>query len=301
MNLPRISFAAALAPLLVSCGGQSLTTVPRAADAGAPTPACHAFPMPNPPSSGLPHPQAYTALDDGTVRDEVTGLLWQRAVTNVGISHEGAIAACAAKGEHWRLPTRLELLTLVDFTVGSPGPTIAPVFPDTPPEPFWSASLYKGDLGDAWTVSFDIGYSDYGVRNADNLVRCVNEAVSSCPVDPVPAADGDPTHVTDRTTGLTWQQTLDPRQFSWDDAAKYCAGLGAGWRVPSLLELQTIIDDGYEYPAVVAAAFPNTPSEDFWTSTPLADTPGTSWYVDFFYGATDRDVNERLFRVRCVR
>jgi hypothetical protein len=36
--------------------------------------------MPNPASSGLPNPASYTDLGDGTVKDNVTGLIWQQAV-----------------------------------------------------------------------------------------------------------------------------------------------------------------------------------------------------------------------------
>ena len=38
------------------------------------------WPMPNPSSSGLPNPSSYTDLKDGTVQDNVTGLVWQQAV-----------------------------------------------------------------------------------------------------------------------------------------------------------------------------------------------------------------------------
>jgi hypothetical protein len=66
-------------------------------------------------------------------------------------------------------------------------------------------------------------------------------------------------------------------------------------------ETQTIVDDRHEFPAVDPAAFPDTPSVDFWTGTPKAGGGGAAWYVDFFYGASDGDVATRLFRVRCVR
>jgi hypothetical protein len=107
--------------------------------------------------------------------------------------------------------------------------------------------------------------------------------------------------VLDQATGLVWQQTVDPGSYSWGDAVKYCASLGVGWRVPSLTETQTIIDDAREFPAVDAQAFPDTPTVDFWTGTEKADGSGAAWYVDFFYGASDSDVEARLFRVRCVR
>jgi hypothetical protein len=255
--------------------------------------------MPNPTAAGLPNPASYVDNGDGTITDQVTGLTWAAAVDASGFEQDAAVAHCADMGGQWRLPTRVELLSLVDFTIAPPGPTISPVFKDAPGRIFWTASLYAGDPGDVWTVGFDGGYSDYGIRNLPNLVRCVRAPPPSCPATRFePQAGG---LVVDHATGLTWQQQLDPDSFTWDGARAHCAGLGEGWRVPSLTELQSVIDDEKEYPAVDPVAFPDTPSVVFWTSSPRAAGEGAAWYVDFFYGATDADVPERLYRVRCVR
>src|SRR5450432_4196895 len=79
------------------------------AEAGAPS--CAAFPMPNPASAGLPNLASYTSNADGTITDEVTGLVWEGAVDPTLYMQDGAIAHCAAKGGGWRLPTRLELVS----------------------------------------------------------------------------------------------------------------------------------------------------------------------------------------------
>ena len=255
--------------------------------------------MPNPVAAGLPNPASYTANADGTVTDAVTGLTWEGAVTDTAYMQPDAVAHCAAKGGAWRLPTRLELVSLVDYTIAAPGPTINAVFANTPATVFWTASAYYGDVGDEWDVGFDEGYSDYGILNQSNLVRCVLPPAPKCrPARYSVQAGG---LVLDEATGLTWQRTLDPGSYAWGDAKTYCASLGAGWRVPSLTEAQTIIDEGKEAPAFDADVFPNTPTTDFWTSTPKADGSGAVWYIDSLYGATDSDVAARLYRVRCVR
>lgn len=267
----------------------------------APPPAtqCEGFPMPNPASTGLPHPASYTANADGTVTDDVTGLTWEGAVTDKEYMQTEAVDRCAAKGGGWRLPTRLELVSLVDYSIAAPGPTINPVFQNTPSGVFWTASTYYGDDGDKWYVGFDAGYSDYGILNQSDLVRCVLPPAPKCYVSRYqPQASGV---VFDQATGLTWQRTLDPGSYSWDDARAYCASLGPGWRAPSLTETQTIIDDAKEFPAVDTDVFPGTPAESFWTGSAKADGSGAAWYVDVFYGASDSDVTARLFRIRCVR
>ena len=110
--------------------------------------------MPNPARSGLPNPASYTANADGTVSDDVTGLTWEGTVDGTRYMQADAKNHCAAKGAGWRLPTRLELVSLVDFTVAAPGPTIDPIFANAPPEVFWTSSPYYGDVGDAWYVGF---------------------------------------------------------------------------------------------------------------------------------------------------
>jgi hypothetical protein len=281
-----------LALAAVTACGSSSNAPPPARD-------CDGFPMPNPASTGLPHPASYTANADGTVTDAVTGLTWEGAVDDTGTMQQEAIARCTAKGEGWRLPTRLELVSLVDFSIAAPGPTINAIFPRTPATTFWTASAYYGDVGDDWYIGFDVGYSDYGIEDQSSLVRCVRSAPPKCWVSRYQVQPNGT--VFDQASGLTWQQKLDPGSYTWGGALAYCASLGAGWRVPSLTEIQTIIDDGKEFPAVDTSAFPDTPSEDFWTSSPKADGTGAAWYVDFFYGASDSDVAQRLFRVRCVR
>ena len=254
--------------------------------------------MPNPASTGLPNPASYTANADGTVTDDVTGLVWQGVVDDTRYMQDEAAAHCVALGAGWRLPTRLELVSLVDFTLSEP--TIDAVFKDTPPGVYWSSSTYYGDVsGDAWYVGFDAGYSDYGIVDQSNLVRCVRPPVPQCFAPRFEAQAGGA--VLDRATGLVWQAALDPGSYSWDGALAYCESLGAGWRAPSLKEAQTIIDDRMEFPAVDPRAFPDTPSVSFWTSTAKADGSGAAWYIDVFYGASDSDVAARLFRVRCVR
>ena len=292
MRASSLTLAARLTLVALSGCGSSSNEPPPAHD-------CGGFPMPNPVSSGLPRPMSYTANADGTVTDDVTGLVWDGVVDKTAYMQPEALAHCAAKGAGWRLPTRLELVSLVDDSIAAPGPTINAVFKSTPATTFWTASAYYGDVGDVWWIGFDLGYSDYAIEDQSTVVRCVRPPAPTCRVSRYqPQPNGT---VYDQSTGLTWQQTLDEGSYTWGDARTYCAGLGAGWRVPSLTEAQTIIDDTKEFPAVDVTAFPDTPSVDFWTSSAKADGTGAAWYVDFFYGSTDSDVAARLFRVRCVR
>jgi predicted DsbA family dithiol-disulfide isomerase len=48
--------------------------------------------------------------------------------------------------------------------------------------------------------------------------------------------------VTDALTGLIWQQNAPTGAVTWDAARTQCTNLGTGFRLPSLGELQTILD-----------------------------------------------------------
>jgi formylglycine-generating enzyme required for sulfatase activity len=110
--------------------------------------------------------------------------------------------------------------------------------------------------------------------------------------------------VYDTKTKLTWQQTVPSGTYTWAGAKAYCAGLnlgGSGWRLPTAKELQTIVDDSRTNPAIDPTAFPSTPSDYFWSSSPLAGSSSNAWFVLFGYGSTDYYVVSFTYSVRCVR
>ena len=111
----------------------------------------------------------------------------------------------------------------------------------------------------------------------------------------------------DAKTDLTWQRSVAPGTYTWPDANTYCQGLTlgggvAGWRLPTIKELQTIIDERAYGPAIDTTAFPATPSEFFWSSSLCAAFSDAAWGVDFYGGHVYIDVvGYYSFRVRCVR
>ena len=112
--------------------------------------------------------------------------------------------------------------------------------------------------------------------------------------------------VYDTKTKLTWQQTVPSTAYTWANAKTYCAGVGAslggtGWRLPTLKELQTIVDYSQSNPSIDSTAFPSTPGNVFWSSSPLAGSSSNAWRVDFGYGYTGNVVVSNPRYVRCVR
>ena len=136
------------------------------------------WPMPNPPSTNIGPVQSYDAATAGIVFDNVTGLTWQENVAAAKLNWNDALSYCATlalAGGGWRLPSRIELLSLVDYT--QLPATIDPVtFPSTPTDAwFWSGSLYAVSAAYAWNVDFGFVAAPSQFSTLDKLgyVRCV--------------------------------------------------------------------------------------------------------------------------------
>ena len=113
--------------------------------------------------------------------------------------------------------------------------------------------------------------------------------------------------VYDTKSKLTWQQTVSSTTYAWADAKTYCAGVGTslggtGWRLPTIKELQSIVDLSQATgPYIDPNAFPSTPSNWFWSSTPLAGSPSDAWLVAFNLGDTSNYAVSFVYNVCCVR
>jgi hypothetical protein len=112
--------------------------------------------------------------------------------------------------------------------------------------------------------------------------------------------------VADTKTKLIWDQTFSPTTMVEPDALTYCMndtnGGGSGWRLPSVGELETLVDDT-RYSPSIDPAFPGTVSDYYWTQSPYSVFAGVfSWAVSFEYGlATVFNQDKQLSYVRCVR
>lgn len=119
-----------------------------------------------------------------------------------------------------------------------------------------------------------------------------------------------PPEVRDTMTGLIWAQAVPATggsdgagRFAWEAAKGFCPTLGAGWRLPTVKELLTIVDVTQRGgPSIDRTAFPDTPPAGFWTATAWPGSPANNaWWVSFDYGGTGNDFTTARYRVRCVR
>lgn len=191
---------------------------------------------------------------DATVKDSVTGLEWERNLSPYKYSFEQAERYCChldlAGHTDWRLPTRLELVSLLDY--GRLGPAMDPeAFPSLPSaaegSTFWSAS--RGTNGAIWTVDTVAGETNAIEPEPLVQVRCVRgDRVMG---DYIVSESGET--VFDTKTGLTWQRHVPEASFFWMDAIDYCENLAldgaTDWRLASVKELHTIVDESTTNPA----------------------------------------------------
>ena len=88
--------------------------------------------------------------------------------------------------------------------------------------------------------------------------------------------------------------------MTWAPAAQtYCS---LGYRLPTLRELLSLVDLTVTSAATInQTAFPHTPTEFFWASSPYVPSPGNVWGVFFGQGGAVSDAVGDNSRARCVR
>lgn len=111
--------------------------------------------------------------------------------------------------------------------------------------------------------------------------------------------------VLDTATKRTWVRAAPFKNYAYQDAVTYCDALVfAGkddWRLPSVVELLTLVDRKEVSPAIDPVAFPFAPPEFFWAATLVAKVASSAWIVTFANGGATPYGFGNGCRVRCVR
>lgn len=271
--------------------------------------------MPNPAGSDLPNPAQYTDPGDGTVVDEVTGLVWQKSPPDETYSWDESLAYCdgleLGGQSDWRLPTRIELTSIIDWTVGGAKvdstafPGAQGAFHKTASD--WYISI-TGDDSRAWAFNLSDGIvSNAFEKDTAARLRCVRggslegEAPSELAVEP-------PNHYAllsddealDNYTGLVWQRRDSDEELSWEQAVAYCDSLTLGgqeWRLPSMRELATLVDEADVAPSINEEVFPDTKwgsrtNNWYWASHRAYNQATAAWAINFDDGFTGFNIGD---------
>jgi len=256
------------------------------------------------------NPPSYTDNENGTVTDNMTGLMWQQEVNGTTYTWVGSGTYCEnlSLGGHtdWYLPSRRELISIVDY--GTHNPSIDTIsFPNTyiyPSPSYWSSTTQASDTSRAWVVRFSWG-NVYGyIKTGSSNIRCVRAGHESSLSD---FTDNDYGTVTDNVTGLMWQQEDNDTTYTWENALTYCEDIlslagYSDWRLPNIKELESIIDGSLYDPVIDSTYFSYTKSSSYWSSTTFVDMSyPAAWYVNFKEGKVHGIDESSSGYVRCVR
>jgi hypothetical protein len=243
---------------------------------------------------------------DGTVTDLNTGLMWQVTPSSQSFSYEEAVEYAEnlelAGYDDWRLPSTKELFSISDFSEGWPyldtdvfdiaGNSVSK------DEQYWTeyyVGLTHGGQVSAFGVNHGTGHiKSYPVQGMGNYVRVVRGETYGIN-DFVDNGDGT---VTDLATGLMWSQDDSGVGMDWEAALAYAEGSElAGyddWRLPSVKELQSILDYSKSPNAIDSDDLGPAIDMDFFNITALAS--GTTAYdpdYGYFWTSTSAYQNAR--------
>lgn len=124
---------------------------------------------------GAPVTRDFTANADGTVTDNLTGLVWEQDGSNTTMSWKEALAYCEAREtpghSDWRLPNVKELMTIIDYT--KQGPAIFSAFSSNSAS-YWTSSTRNAHPNNGMYIDFTTGYTGYYYsKSTKSYVRCV--------------------------------------------------------------------------------------------------------------------------------
>ncbi len=116
--------------------------------------------------------------------------------------------------------------------------------------------------------------------------------------------------ILDRETELIWERTPSAQGAGWTHAPLLCAtktvGGQRGWRLPSFLELMTLVDpsgEGYAAGTVLPTGHPfhGVQPDTYWTETTSSRNDRQAYAVDFVAGDLTTQNKSRISYYWCVR
>ena len=255
------------------------------------------------------NPPSFKVNADGTVIDQVTGLMWQQRDGGEMIwANAASYCTKLNLGSYadWRVPSTYELYSIVNH---DRNPVLDPaVFTVTDAEYWWTANEQVGDTSRAWVVNAGGGTGAHPKTETISAggtkryhTRCVRNLPTNMPIKLIDNGNGTVTH---QNANLVWQQGEATSAMTWEAALTYCENLTlanrSDWRLPNIKELQSISDDTRARPSIDKTYFPQAQSSRYWSSTTLFGRATSAWFLDFSGGLTSYNNKTGTLLVRCV-
>lgn len=257
------------------------------------------------------------------IRDSITKLVWRKK-TSTTPSYDEAVQYCENLDGDYRLPTRLELVSLLDY--GDPSILLDPLFEGRLPIRYRSATDYWPEnpqfTKTHWGVNFDgsmpppmpsgstllPGETHQLYDDTEAGVICVMNDSGPFAAGPFVSSGSENRFLLDDRTKLMWIKK--PRQVNgdWEKALTDCSNLSDGgygdFRLPNIKELATIMND--ETTLLLSAR----PYKEFdilialpylWSSTPTPDARYVYALSTDGASMTRADRTLTYFQALCVR
>ncbi len=274
---------------------------------------------------GRPWPEPRFAVDGGLVEDRYTGLVWPRnaAPAEFPLTWPEALdwvqraRRDAFLGhDDWRLPNRRELRSLVSHEDTRPALPPGHPFEQVFAGWYWTGTTAAGAPAHAWYVDLYGGRMFFGGKDQSFMVlpvrgsgngllartgqhRCYDSGGVERPC-PGSGQDGEyrcgrpwpeprlrrcAHGIEDRLTGLVWMppEGLPAAPLSWAQALEV-AGRG-GWRLPNILELESLVDCQRARPGLVGDLAAPGLAQGYWSATTSVYEPDWAWVLYPEHGA----------------
>lgn len=251
------------------------------------------------------------------VKDQNTGLIWEvKSPQESDLNFNGAkyswqeveeeyIAklnqANYAGRSDWRMPNRDELKSIITYDRVNPALDTW-YFPNTNNGLHWTSYTYEMQPYFAYVVSMGLGSATAISKESKRPIRAVaggHDALFGEPSRDRFVDNGDGT-ITDKTTKLMWQKGENDK-MSWYDALKTAQNMElAGyddWRLPSIKELNTILDLNYEdewwyFKEYFPAKGLEPPLLHYYSATTFQNT--YAWVTNFCFGYDGYYANKNM-------
>jgi len=199
------------------------------------------------------NPQSFTDNGDGTITDNVTGLMWQK-VDAGEMTWENAVNNASAQTtggySDWRLPNPHELFSLFNYENNGVALNLT-YFPQNGAgaQYWWTRDIFGTSTTNVWCANSGGGLGPKPKAETISAggtfryhARYVRMSQNNMTHNYVNNGDGT---ITDTDTSLMWTQ-LPGSARNWEGAIAYAETLSTGgytdWRLPNIKELQTLTD-----------------------------------------------------------
>ena len=258
--------------------------------------------------------QSFTNNNNGTVSDNVTGLIWQQGDSGE-LTIEDAITYCdnlvLGGFSDWRLPTKEESMSILNFDRNNPALNTT-YYSNTNAEYWWTSTVQFNNTNTIWITNAGGGT---GPKNKTETIsaggtkryhaRAVRSGTLSTNV--LNFTENNDGTITDNVTGLMWQKSPLATTYTWEQSLLYAENLTASsytdWRLPTIKELVSINSELTNAPSANTTFFPTIISSRYWSSTSqFAPGSTAAWFNDFQnYGITSYELKTSSYPIICVR